>query len=154
MTNEIGSKIREARLQAGLKQKELAQKIGVSESRISQYEKGSQNPRIGTLMKLADALGVSLKSLCGDQWEEINYEDRTLHYSPFMKYLGSMGYHIESSFEDESLGNAELHIPNGGYVVFSPDNKKTVFSKEQFKAFEKAIADSVDYQIWQQNKNN
>ena len=154
MTNEIGNKIREARLQAGLKQKELAQKIGVSESRISQYEKGSQNPRIGTLIKLADALGISLKSLCGDQWEEVNYEGRTEHYSPFMKYLGSIGYHIEASFADEPLGKAELHIPNGGYMIIAPDNKRTVFTKEQFRAFEKAIADSVDYQIWQQNKNN
>ena len=60
MSNEIGNRIREARVQAGLKQKELAEKIGVSESRVSQYEKGSQNPRIGTLLKIADALGISV----------------------------------------------------------------------------------------------
>ena len=72
MSNEIGNRIREARVQAGLKQKELAEKIGVSESRVSQYEKGSQNPRIGTLLKIADALEISVQYLCGDQWESIN----------------------------------------------------------------------------------
>ena len=78
MSNEIGNRIREARVQAGLKQKELAEKIGVSESRVSQYEKGSQNPRIGTLLKIADALEISVQYLCGDQWESINYEEMNL----------------------------------------------------------------------------
>lgn len=149
MSNEIGNRIREARVQAGLKQKELAEKIGVSESRVSQYEKGSQNPRIGTLLKIADALGVSVQSLCGDQWESINYEARTELHSPFRKYLWSLGYRTITAFESEPLGESEVNIPIG-YTVISSSNQKTVFTKEQFEAFETAIADSVNYQIWQQ----
>lgn len=152
MDNKIGVQIREARLKAGLKQKELAERIGVSESRISQYEKGSQNPRISTLMKLAEALEIPLKTLCGDQWEQVDYEARTEHYSPFLKYLGSLGYQVEGHRNTSNFGNVEIHTP-GGYVVISPNNEKTTFTDDQFQQFEKAIADSVEYQIWQQRKN-
>lgn len=54
----IGSKIRYERKKAGLTQAQLAAKIGVSESRISQYERGMENPRVCTLLKIADVIGV------------------------------------------------------------------------------------------------
>lgn len=151
MSNEIGNRIREARVQAGLKQKELAEKIGVSESRVSQYEKGSQNPRIGTLLKIADALEISVQYLCGDQWESINYEARNELDSPFRKYLWSLGYRVVRADKPKPVGKIQVQF---GYIVISSDNQKTVFTKEQFEAFEKAIADSVNYQIWQQQQNN
>ena len=46
-------KIRKAR---GLKQKELAKLVGVSESSISQYESGAKTPSFETALKLAEAL--------------------------------------------------------------------------------------------------
>ena len=46
-------KIRKAR---GLKQKELAKLVGVSESSISQYESGTKTPSFETALKLAEAL--------------------------------------------------------------------------------------------------
>ena len=153
MSNEIGNRIREARVQAGLKQKELAEKIGVSESRVSQYEKGSQNPRIGTLLKIADALEISVQYLCGDQWESINYEARNELDSPFRKYLWALGYRVVRADKPKPVGKIEMQV-QFGYIVISSDNQKTVFTKEQFEAFEKAIADSVNYQIWQQQQNN
>lgn len=153
MSNEIGNRIREARVQAGLKQKELAEKIGVSESRVSQYEKGSQNPRIGTLLKIANALEISVQYLCGDQWESINYEARNELDSPFRKYLWSLGYRVVRADKPKPVGKIEMQV-QFGYIVISSDNQKTVFTKEQFEAFEKAIADSVNYQIWQQQQNN
>jgi hypothetical protein len=50
------------------------------------------------------------------------------------------------------VGKIEMQV-QFGYIVISSDNQKTVFTKEQFEAFEKAIADSVNYQIWQQQQN-
>lgn len=40
----------------GLKQKELADLVGVSESSISQYENGKKNPSFEIALKLAEAL--------------------------------------------------------------------------------------------------
>ena len=58
------------------------------------------------------------------------------------QYLKSLGYSL--SYE----GPVDTADPN---VVLSKDQERTVFTSEQFKAFEKAIADSVAYQIWQQH---
>lgn len=55
--------LRKLRLEKGLTQAELAKKAGVSEISIRKYEDGSRNPKIQTLIKLADALQVSLLEL-------------------------------------------------------------------------------------------
>lgn len=55
--------LRKLRLEKGLTQAELAKKAGVSEISIRKYEDGSRNPKIQTLIKLADALQVSLSEL-------------------------------------------------------------------------------------------
>lgn len=55
--------LRKLRLEKGITQAELAKKAGVSEISIRKYEDGSRNPKIQTLIKLADALQVSLIEL-------------------------------------------------------------------------------------------
>ena len=145
----VGDNIRRCRKEKGWTQARLAQELQVSQQMIGQFEKSKNPPKISTLLKIADALGVSVQSLCGDQWESINYEARTELHSPFRKYLWSLGYRTITAFESEPLGESEVNIPIG-YTVISSSNQKTVFTKEQFEAFEKAIADSVNYQIWQQ----
>jgi len=51
------------RLEKGLTQKKLAQKIGTKQSAISRFESGNYNPTISFLQKITDALGVELKIL-------------------------------------------------------------------------------------------
>ena len=47
------------RLEAGLSQAELAQRIGTSQPRLSQWERGDEKPNIESLKKLREALSVS-----------------------------------------------------------------------------------------------
>lgn len=53
------------RVEKGLTQKELAQKIGTKQSAISRFESGTYNPTLSFLEKIANALGrkvsISLK---------------------------------------------------------------------------------------------
>ncbi len=49
------------RIEKGLSQKELAQKIGTKQSAVSRLESGSYNPSITFLRKVADALDTRLK---------------------------------------------------------------------------------------------
>lgn len=51
-----GEQIRNCRKKAGLSQKELAKKLGVSQQYIAQYENGKRTPKIGTLYKILEAL--------------------------------------------------------------------------------------------------
>jgi transcriptional regulator with XRE-family HTH domain len=55
--------LRQIREERGLSQRELAARAGVVKSTIYEAEAGRHIPRIQTLEKLADALGVSIVDL-------------------------------------------------------------------------------------------
>ncbi len=54
----IGERLLRARKAAGLSLRALAERVGVSQTAISKYEKGELMPSSGQLLKLAKALGV------------------------------------------------------------------------------------------------
>lgn len=56
----IGPRIREERTRAGLSQRELARRLGLSASMISQLESGLSKPSVGTLYAIVTELNVSL----------------------------------------------------------------------------------------------
>ena len=62
----IGQRIKEKRKEAGLNQKELAAKVGLSEASVSKYEHGKvEDATHNMLNKFADVLGVSIAWLLG-----------------------------------------------------------------------------------------
>ena len=67
---EVGKKIKEIRLLKGISQKELSERLGVSSAMISQYESGKRNPKMETLLKIADALGISINVFYDDLTQE------------------------------------------------------------------------------------
>jgi len=56
----IGPRLREERQRARLSQRELARRLGVSASLISQIESGQSKPSVSTLYAIVTELGVSL----------------------------------------------------------------------------------------------
>jgi transcriptional regulator with XRE-family HTH domain len=67
MTSEtreaLGRAIRVARARKRLSQDDLAKAAGVNQSYISEVEGGDRNPAMGTLERIADALGMNLAQL-------------------------------------------------------------------------------------------
>ena len=59
----IGLRLREERVKAGLSQRELARRLGVSASLISQLESGQSKPSVGTLYAIVTELDLSLDRL-------------------------------------------------------------------------------------------
>ncbi len=59
----MGDALREARRGRGLSLRELADRLGVSPSLISQIETGRANPSVSTLYAIAGELDVSLDEL-------------------------------------------------------------------------------------------
>jgi transcriptional regulator with XRE-family HTH domain len=55
----IGSRVRSLRTARGLALRELARRIGVTPSLLSQIERGGVNPSVGTLFRLGDCLGTT-----------------------------------------------------------------------------------------------
>jgi transcriptional regulator with XRE-family HTH domain len=93
----FGTRLREARLSAGLSQSELEELSGIPKARLSRYENGHVEPSIQTLNRLARALNVSEASLLGD--ERAAMEE-------FFNVLGERGVTIVSKDEARQLGVA------------------------------------------------
>jgi transcriptional regulator with XRE-family HTH domain len=55
----MGEKIRQARENAGLTQKQLAEALGLDQSAVSNWETGKSEPVINNLRRLADILGCN-----------------------------------------------------------------------------------------------
>lgn len=58
--NSIALKIREYRKVQNMSQEELAEKSGINISTIKKYEVGNRNPKPDQLLKISNALGVSI----------------------------------------------------------------------------------------------
>lgn len=71
--------IKQLRILRGLKQKELAGKMGISAQQLNNYESGTSNPGKKILPALADALGVSTAYLRGDAQRLAVYDWQTGH---------------------------------------------------------------------------
>ena len=63
---KVGERIRLARQRAGLTQKGLAERLGVTYVNISQWESGRRTPKWETLQKIANALDASVFELADE----------------------------------------------------------------------------------------
>jgi len=70
----IGENIRKNRIENSITQKELGERLGVSQEMISQYENGSRIPKTETLSKIAEALNIHIDDLTTSKkyWRNAN----------------------------------------------------------------------------------
>ncbi len=78
MKYEIGMRLRKYREKSGLSQKELAELLGISNSRISNWEQGINRPDADILADLCRALNVSPSELLDVRLapEDLNEQER------------------------------------------------------------------------------
>lgn len=84
-------KIRNLRLQRGLTQMELADRLGTSQSSITSWENGRREPDFATFRKLADFFRVPMSALLpsSDEIDEdyVGALAESLHQNPRLKLL-------------------------------------------------------------------
>ena len=79
----VGDKIKERRIELGMTQEELGNKVGVQRAAINKYEKNIvENIKRSTQEKLAEALGLSPAELFYSEDEDLQLENI---YMPFAK---------------------------------------------------------------------
>lgn len=92
-------RLEELRKQLGLSQNELAEKLHMTQQRISAYEKGKREPDINTITQLADFFGVSTDFLLGKS--DIRKSDEQI------KQEFEFAYHKEAEgLTDEEIADA------------------------------------------------
>ena len=72
--SSTGERIKSFRQKRKLSQKQLGEKVGMSQQQIGQYETGTRIPKTETLVKLAAALDCTLFDL--GSWDEYPLEDQ------------------------------------------------------------------------------
>jgi transcriptional regulator with XRE-family HTH domain len=65
-TSKVGSRLREGRERRGISLRELARRVGVSPSLVSQIELDRVNPSVSTLYALVTELGMTMSDVFGD----------------------------------------------------------------------------------------
>ena len=58
-------RIKQLREAAGMSQRELGERIGISGPAVAMWESGKNRPSLTNLEKLADVLGVSIDAILG-----------------------------------------------------------------------------------------
>lgn len=71
-SQSFGEKMKAVRINKGLTQKALADKMGVSASAVGMYEQGRRIPDANALSKIAAALDVSVDALMKDKTETVD----------------------------------------------------------------------------------
>ena len=67
--SRVGSRLRAERERLGIGLRELARRVGVSPSLVSQIELDRVNPSVSTLYSLVTALGITMSDIFGEQPE-------------------------------------------------------------------------------------
>lgn len=67
----LGRRLAQARQRAGLTQAALGDLVGAPKNSISEWERGLREPRIGVILRIADALGLTVDQLIRGDLEAI-----------------------------------------------------------------------------------
>ncbi|MBY0421599.1 MAG: helix-turn-helix domain-containing protein [Parvularculaceae bacterium] len=113
----IGDRIRQARKRAGLNQSELAERLGVTQPAVANWESGVHDPRRVVLAKLADALNTPLDWLADgarspgerDKHAAAAYLRRGIRHTPVIRYRDAIRFLQEAHPDPHDF--AEDYIP-------------------------------------------
>ncbi|MEZ9701938.1 S24 family peptidase [Vibrio sp. 10N.261.46.E12] len=118
----LSSKLKNKRIALGLSQRELAKKIGVTGTSISQWEREENIPKGVSLFKLANVLNVSVEWLSNGEFETNPSPEHgvLVSYYPDVKASGGGG-----SFVDNEIAET-LYIPKQAINTSSKKNIKCI----------------------------
>ena len=102
----VSSNIKYLREKNGLTQEQLADKLNVARSTVTQWERGWSNPRMGMVQKLAGVFGVSTSDIVS---ESPSLPNAILISEPKKAYLPLLGrVHARDAQEPDVI---DSHIP-------------------------------------------
>jgi transcriptional regulator with XRE-family HTH domain len=88
----IGFNLKRIREERNLSLRDIAKKIDISPSFLSQIENGKTNPSVATLKAIADALSTTIAALMG---EEVRADDNYIIRESERKSIGNLGNGIK-----------------------------------------------------------
>ena len=140
---ELGKRISHFRKKKLLTQKELGNRLGISDKTISKWEKGTIAPDITLLESLAKILGVKLDELLVVNNEEVKTKrKRTIYYYfivmlliiviPFIVFYSYNDNNSNKWIGHELISLNDQYLVEG-YVLSNGDESRIVFTRLAYK---------------------
>jgi Predicted transcriptional regulators len=118
----VGSKIKDYRKSLGLSQEELAKKIGVGKTTISNYEVGIRSPKKPQMIKLSEVFGITID----DFFPQVDLSKTNV--STTLLEINKISSQLEEAGQQIVLETANLQLDKQkkeAAKVISLENKKT-----------------------------
>lgn len=163
----VGENIKKIREEKGMTQKELAEKCGIIYQTIGKYERGLLNPKMETLVKIANAMDVYasdlLKGVNNDlsldefdiifeaDEEKLNVEEEKLLKKNGLYFINSCIsklYDRDKKYLNTPLKSLGVAISLGTFNV-----ECTILTNEELKKIENKILDYTDYLLYEALKD-
>jgi len=149
---DIGSKLRDLRLENGLTQEELAYRLELSKGYISQLEHNLASPSMNTLFSILDVLGTDIAEFFSNRVEEkivFKKSDYVLHENGELKHNissilpNAIKYEMEpiviellpngkSLLDDAHVGEEFGYVLEGEVTLVIHKKKYTIKTGESF----------------------
>ncbi|NUF08592.1 LexA family transcriptional regulator [Snodgrassella sp. ESL0324] len=147
---KFANQLKNARLAAGLSQKELAQKASITPSLISRYELGKVIPRLDTMNKIMKILNFhNIESLAPSKDNQNSY----LNIPPlFQQTANSENTHITILKTD--ITAHKFHMDNLFYVIMSGNSMQNLLNDGDKLIVDTSQKKLIDGKIYAFNQGN
>ncbi len=108
----IGENIKKLRLERGITQDVLGERIGVTGKAVSAWELGSKTPRMGALQRLADFFGISKSELI-----EESRRPAAVHIPVLGRVAAGAGCIADDNIEGYEIAPADM-LSSGEQYIF------------------------------------
>ncbi len=153
----IGENIRRIRKEKGITQKELGERLKMTQSAIGQFENDKTSPKKDTIEKIASALGVNPSELMkGDSiWEDFDKKhadeiENTVKYLEFIDFLKSSGYGYNHQVTKWHYGEVidvpdiREQIVDESETTLSKDGHTAIFTEEEFEELQAGAKEAIE----------
>lgn len=104
----VGERIKNEREQRGMTQKQLGEKLGVSQQQIGNWENSNKLPTLRTLQRVAKALDIKLNTLVDEQSGEVEEVGDDISWDVVAENI--MKWRIIKDISEECLAE-KVHMP-------------------------------------------
>lgn len=132
----IGENIKRFRKEHGLTQKELGERLNMTQSAIGQFENNTTSPKLETIEKIAAALEITAFDLMGYEYWDMKYPDLakdSAEFETFIDYLKTIGFSLDFSM-----------MPDDYTVILTHDQHQAVFTQAEFEELQSAAKEVIE----------
>ena len=146
---EIGKRMKQARTNAGINQRDMSAKLSLTNSSYSNYENGYSEPPVEIILKFCDILGITLSDLL--EMKIAATKSATIRtFADFIAILIDLdkrglsikGNTTYSQQDNQLTAHLTLDIPNAQIATFIPDWNK---GNQQLAS---GAMDEEEYEMW------